>query len=274
MGSTHGPTSRRPTGVCCPVWHGAGCPVSFLVQGAEKERKVDLAFTFCVLKGPGGRTVLVDAGFYRPQFFKEFEGITDYTRPDRAIGRLGIKPEEVTDVIITHMHSDHFDGVDLFPKATVWIQKDEFNHYAPEGQAAVQQERARPSRRMCLGPGEAEHRGPCSSGRRRRQGDHTGSDCVYTGGKHGRCASQYVGVNTKSGRMVVASDNVYLYENLDKHVPITATLDAKSNLAARGPDEAAPRDQPSIDHPGTRPGGVLSGTRSRGMVWFFESSED
>ena len=48
-----------------------GCPVSFLVQGAEKERKVDLAFTFWVLKGPGGRTVLVDAGFYRPQVLKE-----------------------------------------------------------------------------------------------------------------------------------------------------------------------------------------------------------
>ena len=109
-----------------------GCPVSFLVQGAEKERKVDLAFTFWVLKGPGGRTVLVDAGFYRPQCFKEYEGIVDYTRPDRAVGRLGIKPEEVTDVIVTHMHSDHMDGVDLFPKATVWIQKDEFNHYTRE----------------------------------------------------------------------------------------------------------------------------------------------
>ena len=55
---------------------------------------------------------------------------------------------------------------------------------------------------------------------------------VYTGGKH-TFASQYVGVNTKAGRMVVASDNVYLYENLDKHVPIAVTLDAKSNLAAQ-----------------------------------------
>ena len=109
-----------------------GCPVSALVQGAEPQRKVDLAMTVWVLKGPDGRTVLVDAGFYRPQFFKEFEGIADYTRPDRAVGRLGIRPEEVTDVIVTHMHSDHVDGVDLFPKATVWIQKDEFNHYTGE----------------------------------------------------------------------------------------------------------------------------------------------
>ena len=55
---------------------------------------------------------------------------------------------------------------------------------------------------------------------------------VYTGGRH-TFASQYVGVNTKAGCVVIASDNVYLYENLDKHVPITATLDAKSNLAAQ-----------------------------------------
>ena len=33
--------------------------------------------------------------------------------------------------------------------------------------------------------------------------------------------------------MVIASDNVYLYENLDKHVPIAQTFDAKSNLAAQ-----------------------------------------
>ena len=33
--------------------------------------------------------------------------------------------------------------------------------------------------------------------------------------------------------MVLASDNMYLYENLDKHVPIAATLDAESNLRAQ-----------------------------------------
>jgi glyoxylase-like metal-dependent hydrolase (beta-lactamase superfamily II) len=207
-----------------------GCPVSFLVQGAEPQRKVDLAMTFWVLKGPDGRTVLVDAGFYRPQFFEEFKGIADYTRPDRAVGRLGIKPEEVTDVIVTHMHSDHVDGVDLFPKATVWIQKDEFNHYTrevkpPSGKGAPTElddvsalVKLNTEGRVRLVDGDAKEIIPGVT--------------VYTGGKH-TFASQYVGVNTKSGRMVVASDNVYLYENLDKHVPITATLDAKSNLAAQ-----------------------------------------
>ena len=54
----------------------------------------------------------------------------------------------------------------------------------------------------------------------------------YTGGKH-TYASQYVGVNTAAGTVVLASDNLYLYENLEKHVPIAATLDAASNLRAQ-----------------------------------------
>jgi glyoxylase-like metal-dependent hydrolase (beta-lactamase superfamily II) len=32
---------------------------------------------------------------------------------------------------------------------------------------------------------------------------------------------------------VLASDNMYLWENMEKHVPIAATLDAESNLRAQ-----------------------------------------
>ncbi len=54
----------------------------------------------------------------------------------------------------------------------------------------------------------------------------------YTGGKH-TYQSQYIGVKTAAGVVVLASDNVYLYENLEKHVPIAATLDADSNVNAQ-----------------------------------------
>jgi glyoxylase-like metal-dependent hydrolase (beta-lactamase superfamily II) len=40
-------------------------------------------------------------------------------------------------------------------------------------------------------------------------------------------------VSTKAGIVILASDNMYLYENLEKHVPIAATLDAASNLRAQ-----------------------------------------
>jgi glyoxylase-like metal-dependent hydrolase (beta-lactamase superfamily II) len=55
---------------------------------------------------------------------------------------------------------------------------------------------------------------------------------VYIGGKH-TYQSQYVGVNTKAGTVILASDNMYLYENLQKHAPIGETLDAASNLTAQ-----------------------------------------
>ncbi len=55
---------------------------------------------------------------------------------------------------------------------------------------------------------------------------------VYTGGKH-TFASQYVGVQTRAGTVVLASDNAYLYENLVERIPIAQTLDAASNLAAQ-----------------------------------------
>ena len=55
---------------------------------------------------------------------------------------------------------------------------------------------------------------------------------VYTGGKH-TFASQYASVRIAPGTAVVASDNLYLYENLEHHAPIAQTLDAASNLRAQ-----------------------------------------
>lgn len=205
-----------------------GFPVAALVEGAEPKRKLDIAMAIWVLKGPGGRTVLVDAGFYRPQFLRK--NVADYTRPDKVLERLGIRPEQVTDVVVTHMHWDHVDGVDLFPKARVWIQKDEYAYYTgaawqPGGGAGgvdpddvLALVKLNTQGRVRLVDGDAKEILPGVT--------------VYTGGRH-TFASQYVGVNTRAGRAVIASDNLYLYENLAKHVPIAQTFDATSNLAAQ-----------------------------------------
>ena len=55
---------------------------------------------------------------------------------------------------------------------------------------------------------------------------------VYTGGKH-TFASQFATVETDAGTVVVASDNAYLYENLERRRPIAQTLDSLSNLRAQ-----------------------------------------
>jgi glyoxylase-like metal-dependent hydrolase (beta-lactamase superfamily II) len=202
-------------------------PVSGLIEGAEKSRKLDIAMMVWLVRG-GGHNILVDTGFYRPQFFKNWK-VKDFVRPDQAIAPLGVKPEEITDVVLTHAHWDHADGTDLFPKAQIWIQKDEYAYYTgdawqPGGKhGGIDPEdvdvllKANLGGRLHLVSGDAEILPGIS---------------VYIGGKH-TWQSQYVSVATRSGRVVLASDNMYLYENLEKHVPIAQTFDKESNLRAQ-----------------------------------------
>lgn len=105
-------------------------PVAGLVKGAEPGRKMDIAMVVWLLKG-NGRTILVDSGFYRPQFFKAWT-VKDFIKPSEAVAQFGVKPEEITDVVISHMHWDHADGMDLFPRARIWVQKDEYTYYTGE----------------------------------------------------------------------------------------------------------------------------------------------
>ena len=46
-----------------------------------------------------------------------------------AIGALGVKPEDISYVILSHLHLDHAGGVGHFPNAKYIVQKDEI-HYA------------------------------------------------------------------------------------------------------------------------------------------------
>ncbi|HEY6309066.1 MAG TPA: N-acyl homoserine lactonase family protein [Candidatus Angelobacter sp.] len=203
-------------------------PVAALIKGADPARKLDIAMTVWLVRG-NGHVVLVDSGFYRDQFFKQWT-VKDFAKPSEALAPLGVKPEDVTDVIITHMHWDHADGMDLFPKARIWLQKDEYSYYTGE---AWQQKgthggidpddvlavvKLNMEGRVGLVNGDAQEIIP-------------GITC-YIGGKH-TYQSQYVGVSGKEGTVILASDNMYLYENLEKHVPIAQTLDADSNLRAQ-----------------------------------------
>ncbi len=198
-------------------------PVAALVQGAEKERKLDIAMMVWLVRG-GGRNVLVDSGFYRPQFFKNWK-VEGFLRPDEAVALAGVKPEEITDVILTHAHWDHADGADLFPKAQLWIQKDEYTYYTGAAwQSGGKHGGIEPDDMRFLLNANLEGRLHLVDGDQ----EILPGIRVHTGGRH-TFASQYVSVGT----IVIASDNLYLYENLEKHAPIAQTFDAQSNLAAQ-----------------------------------------
>ena len=199
-------------------------PLRSLIAGADRSRRTDIAMMVWLIKSPDGRNVLVDAGFYRDAFVKQWHP-TDFSTPAQAVERAGVKPEDVTDIIISHIHWDHLDGLDLFPKARVWIQREEFDYYLDSagtvknrsidaGDAKLLAQAAREGR-VTLIDGDAKEIIPGIT--------------VYTGGKH-TFASQFATVHATVGTIVVASDNMYLYENLTRHVPIAQTLDSASNL--------------------------------------------
>lgn len=206
-------------------------PVSSLVGNlpqAERDRTLDIAMMVWVLQGPDNRVVLVDAGFYRDKFVQRYKP-AGYSKPSEAVqAGLGIAPEQVTDLIISHIHWDHADGADLFPRAKVWIQRDEYTHHiddqgkpldrAIDVDVAAMLKGINDAGRMSLVDGDNQEIMP---GVR-----------VYIGGKH-TYQSQYVGVATRSGTVIVASDNAYLYENLERRLPIAQTLNPQSNLEAQ-----------------------------------------
>ena len=69
-------------------------PVSELVAGDKSDRKLDIAMMVWLIRG-GGKNILFDAGFYRPQFFKSWT-VQDFARPDEAVAQAGVKPDEIT----------------------------------------------------------------------------------------------------------------------------------------------------------------------------------
>jgi glyoxylase-like metal-dependent hydrolase (beta-lactamase superfamily II) len=81
------------------------------------------------IKAPNGETIVVDTGASPAQ--GAARKVTGYVSPIEVLARAGISGNNVTKVIITHMHWDHVGGMDGFlqayPKATFYVQKREFD---------------------------------------------------------------------------------------------------------------------------------------------------
>jgi glyoxylase-like metal-dependent hydrolase (beta-lactamase superfamily II) len=188
-----------------------GFPVGELVIGAPKDEKVDIAFVIWLIRD-GGHSILFDSGFHREKWMKYFP-VTDFLRPDEAANLAGVKPEDVTDIVISHAHWDHMGGIDLFPKAMVWIQKEEFRYYTGEAWQSG-------GKHGGIDAEDIEQLVRINTEGRLRLVDGDNVEIlpgirVYTGARH-TFASQYIRVEGNPS-FVLASDNCYLYRNLAEH---------------------------------------------------------
>ena len=195
---------------------------SEIAVGAVTKDTISGNSVIWLLKGKNGRTILVDAGFTDTVQYPQ----KNYTRPDKVLQKLNIKPEDITDIIVTHPHWDHIGGIDLFSKAKLWMQKEDFNYFIG---AAWQQNgfteglnkkdvfkilQKNLDGNLTLVKGDSIEIIP---GIR-----------VFIGSKH-TYESQYVLVDGTSGKTIIASDNIWFYYNLKYLLPIpTYTFDPKA----------------------------------------------
>lgn len=203
--------------------------VAALVVGANADERTDLAVVVWLIRG-GGRTILFDSGYHRQTpGFDRFK-TTDYVRPDEAVKLAGVDPAQVTDIVISHVHWDHMGGIDLFPEATIWIQRAEYDYYMGQSWQPGQSRAADVDDLVTLLKRNAAGKVRLVNG---DDQEILPGIRAYTGARH-TYAAQYIRV-AGSPPFVLASDNCYLYRNLDTKSPIAQTFseaDRAANVAA------------------------------------------
>ena len=197
-----------------------------MIDGANPKDSVSTCNMVWLLKGGNGKNILVDAGYLDTSKTVD----KNYVRPDLVLQRIKLSADDITDLIITHPHLDHIGGINLFPKAKVWIQKDDFDYFVGE----LWQERGNPR-----GFEKNDVRNLIEINLQGRLKFVKGDNIeiipgirVFTGSKH-TFENQYLLVNSKTDKVLIASDAIWFYYNLDHLLPArTYVMDSKAYVEA------------------------------------------
>lgn len=196
----------------------------------------------------GGRSIVIDTGFSRA--VGERRGRQFLRCPTEGLRLLGIAPETVEDVIVTHLHNDHAGNWEQFPQARFHLQEAEmafatgkYMRHACCGRA-YELDQVLEAVRMNY-EGRVEF--------------HDGTEEIAKGisvhpGPGHTPGLQFVRIHTRRGWIVLASDVTHYYENLESGRPfrlvfhVGAALDsfrAVSRLAS-SPAHVIPGHDPLV----------------------------
>lgn len=152
--------------------------------------------------------------------------LTGYENPVDVLARIGVNGENVTTVVLTHIHIDHAGGMEMFPKAfpkaTFYVQKKEFDFWITNPVA-----RRRPF--QSITDAEANRTIAAMKGTERLvivEGDKkilSGLELLLAPGH--TVGLQAVAVNTARGTAIVASDCAHLARSFKEDLPSCFIMD-------------------------------------------------
>lgn len=181
----------------------------------EPDGPAEVDYFFWILRNQH-RTVVVDTGFSPSAGLKRSRELL--LHPSQALAELGIEPDEIEDVILTHGHYDHIGNADLFPRATFHMAEAEyrfwtsatadhtqFSYYAEQQDISYLRRRQREGKLNLF-------TGHCTPA--------PGLDVVEVGGH--TPGQAMVRLQTTAGPVMLASDAVHFYEELERDMPFIA----------------------------------------------------
>jgi N-acyl homoserine lactone hydrolase len=104
--------------------HRFAQPTGCIFYGAWSAGTAPFSYSYVYVEGVGHK-ILVDVGHDNESSNLRDDHITDYRYPDAILAKVGVRPEEIDTVILTHAHYDHAGATRWFPNATFYLQRRE-----------------------------------------------------------------------------------------------------------------------------------------------------
>jgi glyoxylase-like metal-dependent hydrolase (beta-lactamase superfamily II) len=105
---------------------------SFIRWFQDGDKNVQIQYYIFVIRG-GGETIVVDSGV-APEAARQ-RNLAGYVSPAEVLKRIDIDAAKVKHLILTHIHFDHVSGIQLFPRANIYVQEKEFNFWMKDPMA-------------------------------------------------------------------------------------------------------------------------------------------
>lgn len=94
----------------------------------DEKNRILLAMRPVLVRALDGSYVLVESGIgatRRDPKFKDMFDVREAEPLEASFAKAGVRPEQVSLIVVTHMHFDHVGGVQGFPNAKLVVQRGE-----------------------------------------------------------------------------------------------------------------------------------------------------